>query len=75
MIAPDAGFTLPAYEPHPDDEKAVEQSVELFEGHELDRFFDALALSERLDKVRKHASSARRRPSKRTAKVPRASRP
>ncbi|MEM9462743.1 MAG: GDSL-type esterase/lipase family protein [Myxococcota bacterium] len=46
IIDPDAGFVLPPYEPHPDDDKAVEQSVELFAGTELDRFFAALALSD-----------------------------
>ncbi|MCX4243419.1 GDSL-type esterase/lipase family protein [Paraliomyxa miuraensis] len=34
---------LPAYVPHPDDDKPVEQSIELPTGHELDRYFEALA--------------------------------
>lgn len=46
VVEPDTGFVLPPYEPHPDDGKAVEQSVELFTGTELDRFFAALALSD-----------------------------
>ncbi|MCA9706083.1 MAG: hypothetical protein KDK70_09570 [Myxococcales bacterium] len=46
VVEPDVGFVLPPYEPHPDDAKAVEQSVELPTGHELDRFFDALAHSD-----------------------------
>lgn len=43
---PDPGDALPAYVPHPDDEKPVEQSIELPSGTELDRFFAALARSD-----------------------------
>lgn len=43
VVEPDPGDALPAYEPHPDDDKPVEQELELFEGHELDPFFAKLA--------------------------------
>ena len=43
VVEVEPGDTLPAYVPHPDDEKEVDQSMELFEGHELDRFFASLA--------------------------------
>lgn len=38
-----AGKDPPAYVPHPEDDKPVEQSLELPTGHELDRFFASLA--------------------------------
>ncbi len=40
--APEPGASLPPYQPHPDDEKPVAQSIELPTGHELDRFFASL---------------------------------
>ncbi|MEX1368375.1 MAG: GDSL-type esterase/lipase family protein [Nannocystaceae bacterium] len=43
VVEADVGSVLPPYEPHPDDDKAVEQSVELFTGHELDHYFEVLA--------------------------------
>ena len=43
-VAP--GSRLPVYTPHEDDQKPVEQSVELFEGDELDIFFESLARSD-----------------------------
>ena len=43
VIEVDLGEVLPPYEPHPDDLKAVEQSIELFTGHELDAYFEVLA--------------------------------
>lgn len=46
QVAPDEGAALPSYQPHPDDEKPVEQSIELPSGHELDRYFAALARSD-----------------------------
>ncbi len=46
IVEVEPGDSLPAYEPHPDDEKPVEQSIELPKGDELDRFFGALARSD-----------------------------
>jgi lysophospholipase L1-like esterase len=46
VIEVDPGDQLPAYEPHPDDGKAVEQSIQFFTGHELDSFFESLARSD-----------------------------
>ena len=43
VLEADVGEQLPPYEPHPDDDKAVEQSIELFEGGELDAYFEVLA--------------------------------
>ncbi len=46
VVVPEPGDGLPPYEPHPEDQKAVEQSIEVFAGTELDRFFGALARSD-----------------------------
>lgn len=43
VITADVGEQLPPYEPHPDDDKAVEQSIELPQGNELDAYFETLA--------------------------------
>ncbi len=43
VVEVEPGDSLPAYEPHPDDDKPVEQRLELFAGDELDRFFGSLA--------------------------------
>jgi lysophospholipase L1-like esterase len=43
VVKVEAGAVLPAYVPEPGDEKPAVQSIELFEGHELDSFFAQLA--------------------------------
>jgi lysophospholipase L1-like esterase len=42
----DTGDHLPPYEPRPEDAKEVVQSIELFDGEELDAFFASLARSD-----------------------------
>lgn len=43
VIELDPGEQLPAYVPRPEDQEPIQRPIELFEGHELDRFFAALA--------------------------------
>ncbi len=46
ILPADPDAVLPPYKPHPDDAKAVEQSIDLFTGTELDPFFESLARSD-----------------------------
>jgi lysophospholipase L1-like esterase len=43
VVKVEDGDTLPAYVPQPGDDKEAVQSIELFEGDELDHFFEQLA--------------------------------
>lgn len=46
VVQLDEGEQVPAYVPQPGDDKPVQQPLELFGGHELDRFFAQLARSD-----------------------------